>query len=185
MLISPGVKENMTDKGVNMKEITIIPNLNHFLNDGITEVPTFYTFNKINEDHIQNVKNLMSIISGDLSARSQYHDYTKVREPHKTDFYNAVYEKIKNGIPIDESDWAKDHYELERHHLNKHVPSDVDLIDVLEYVIDSIVSNVEQLGIKGNVTISNQDLMNALRNTVSKISDMIKIPEENDENKGD
>ena len=123
----------------------------------------------------------MRDISNSLNTKVSYHDFTKVQEPFKTMFYNAVYEKIKNGASFDDSEWAITHYQTERHHLNKHIPDDVDLLDVIEYVVDSIVSNVEQLGIKGNVTISNIDLMTALQNTINKISNMIFIPEENEE----
>lgn len=158
--------------------ITIKPVKDHFLNDNVDELPTFNKFEVVNDYHINNVKQVMREISNSLNSKVSYHDFTKIHEPFKTMFYNAVYEKIKNGASFDDSEWAITHYSTERHHLNKHIPEDMDLLDVLEYVVDQIVSNAEQLGIKGNVTISNLDLMTALQNTVSKISNMIFIPEE-------
>ena len=122
--------------------------------------------------HIQDVKNGMEFISDEIRASGYIHDHTKVSN------FDEFYEALSSG-KIDSSDWWKMHMKKERHHLNKQqgVPDDVNLIDVLEQVVDSVMAGLSRPGDFYEIKLNDELFQKAYKNTVELLKKNIKIVE--------
>ena len=75
-------------------------------------------------------------------------------------------------------EWAHLHFDvLERHHLNRHCPDDVDLFDVLEMIFDCVSAGMARSGSVYPLKISNEILQKAVANTVNYLVENIEIAE--------
>lgn len=154
----------------------------YFLNSGVTVTPSLTEFNKANQSHINNVRSVMNIICSELSARAASHDNTKIYDPYRSQFYVDVCNSINGLINFNNGAWIREHYDKERHHVDRYVPEDVDLIDIIETLVDVVVSGFERNGAAGTVSINGTVLNQAIQNTLDKITGVIDFydPEEND-----
>lgn len=164
-----------------MKTITIKPNKNG--DSRVADhVPTMAEFNESNRLHAKDVQQLMYAFSYDIQERSVKHDWTKLKEPYRSMFYRDMCNTMEGRIDFFNGDWSKLHYEkLERHHLNRHCPEDVNLIDVIEMLCDCVVAGKARSGDVYDVTISDTVLQNAVKNTVELLKLHVIIEGEQDE----
>lgn len=141
-------------------------------------VPTIREFNEANDAHHRDVALLMSDAAAMLTNQGQRHDWTKINEPYRSMFYHAMVRAMDKTEVFEESAWAKLHYEvLERHHLNRHVPEDVNLFDVIEMVCDIITAAAARSGKlpRGDIELPDEVLRAALGNTVNLLCDEVEI----------
>jgi hypothetical protein len=102
-----------------------------------------------------------------LAAKNHDHD--------KLDNIDEFHSNFTTGF--EEDSWLKTHYTEERHHLNSHVPDDVNLIDVIEMIADCMAAGAARSGSYRDIELSNEILQSAVKNTAQLLQDVIKIVE--------
>ena len=106
------------------------------------------------------------------------HDWTKISEPYATMFYDDMCATIRGERDFFDGEWSKLHYnELERHHLKRHCPDDVTLIDVVEMVCDCVSAGMARSGKVYDLDIDEAILSKALKNTVNLLKEQIEVIE--------
>lgn len=171
-------------KGVKgMRKVTIQRNKNG--DSRVADhVPTVAEFDESNRLHAKDVRELMYAFSYDIQTRAIEHDWTKLKEPYRSMFYRDMCNTICGRIDFFNGEWSKLHYdELERHHLNRHHPEDVNLIDVIEMLCDCVAAGMARSGNVYDVTISDTVLQKAVQNTVELLKECVTI--EGEEGKTD
>ncbi|MDL2246733.1 DUF5662 family protein [Methanobrevibacter sp. OttesenSCG-928-K11] len=71
------------------------------------------------------------------------HDWTKLA--YLEEIYTD-YEKRLEDKDFSRDKWNKLHQSHERHHLNSAVPDDVNLVDVLEFIVDCVMAGIGRFG---------------------------------------
>lgn len=141
-------------------------------------IPTIDQFGRSNYLHAKDVERLMCAVSQQIKHTSEHHDWTKRSEPYKSMFYQDMIETMKEHIVFDQGEWAKMHYEIERHHLDKFVPDDVTLVDVIEMLCDCVAAGLARKGMVDEVTIPAEVLEKAVKNTVEWLKAECKVVED-------
>ena len=129
--------------------------------------PTINEFRYANEEHIGDVIKIMAVVCEQLKNQARRHDWTKTEEPYQTMFYNDLCKTIRGEMNFIDGEWAHQHYDiLERHHLSKNAPDDVNMFDVMEMLCDCAVAgkarNENEIYYP---TVSDEVLQKAFRNT--------------------
>ena len=142
-----------------------------------THVPTIEEFSQSNQQHAEDVYKLMRVVADDLVNRGKSHDWTKQFEPHKSEFYQAMVQTLTSDIDFMDTIWAKKHYVMERHHLNRKEPLTVDLIDVIEMICDCVAAGLARSGKVREVNINPHILERAVKNTVNRLVGVCEVRE--------
>lgn len=164
-----------------MKAITIKPNKN---GDSRTadHVPTIEEFENANISHIRDVKMIMGEFAQEIRNRAEKHDWTKRVEPYESMFYRDLCNTFEGRIDFFNGEWSRLHYtELERHHLNRFCPEDVNLIDVIEMLCDCVVAGKARSGDVYDIAIIDNVLQKAVKNTVEMLKLHVIVEGEQDE----
>lgn len=141
-------------------------------------MPTIREFINSNDSHRRDVKRLIDRFCEILKCSSEDHDWTKVTEPYRSMFYRDMSSVIEHGMDFFDGEWSKLHYyELERHHLKRHCPEDVDLFDVIEMICDCVAAGMARSGEVYDLDISDGILTKAVKNTVEILKAQIKVIE--------
>jgi hypothetical protein len=127
--------------------------------------------------HIEAVKKCGDAFIKLIKEQFSHHDYTKLGE-HLSEFTLG----LNKGFDSPEMDkWYEMHVTTERHHLKKHVPDDVNLVDVLEMLCDCCSAGMARTGKVFDVDVPDDVLRLAVKNTVNMIVTSIEVL--NDERK--
>ena len=102
-----------------------------------------------------------------LIEAGEIHDHTKLERID--DFYEDVSSDFKTNK------WLKNHIKDERHHLLRHVPYDVDFIDVLEFIVDGLMAGMARTGYYIPRELPDEVLQRAFKNTVTKLLNIIEV----------
>lgn len=139
--------------------------------------PTIEEFVIANRLHIHDVNELMNMCCEELHARGRRHDWTKDEEPYRTMFYKDLCATFRGEMNFMDGEWAKLHYtELERHHLTKYVPEDVDLFDVFEMLCDCVCAGKARNEVGLYLpALDSEVLQKAFQNTFQKLADCVKV----------
>ena len=140
---------------------------------------TFEQFQKANDDHIWDVRRVMSAIAGTIDDIGESHDWTKKHEEEK--FYADFMDTVNNGSNFVEGEWYKKHVETERHHLLYRCPDDVDLLDVIEMIVDCVCAGKTRSGEVRPLEISDDILKRAVANTVTLVDEITYVKGDKDE----
>ena len=141
-------------------------------------VPDFYEFSDANRLHRADVKDMMNALAEEIELAGGNHDWTKAVEPYKSNFYRDLCNTIEGRIKFEDGQWNKDHYALERHHLLRRCPKDVNLIDVLEMICDCICAGMARSGEVRDLEISEDILLKAMKNTVEMCKEAVVLEED-------
>lgn len=178
------------EKGVRMQEIkynqlSIVKVKPNNMGDTRTtgRIPTRSEFAEANGEHIDDVRRVMEQIAAEINWRGTVHDWTKT--DYEAMFYkdfceflepDALGVKVEDRKPFTDKDWYKLHIRKERHHLNANPPEDVNLIDILEMIADSVCAGRarNKLGAVYPFDISDELLREAFDNTVKLIKDRVE-----------
>lgn len=171
--------------------------LNYYMNDGLEkikierctsgdsrvakEAPTIDEFDRANRMHQDDVMRLCARFINLLVTSIRRHDWTKTEEPYRSMFYKDLCNTINGQMKFMDGKWAAFHYnELERHHLQEHVPDDVNLFDVIEMMCDCIAAgmarNEEEFY---SPDISPDILIKAFNNTVKILKEQVDVVDRN------
>jgi len=144
-----------------------------------THIPTISEFNKANGLHRCDVDRLIERFCALLKKSSEIHDWSKVEEPYRSMFYRDMVATMEGRMHFEDGEWCKLHYEkLERHHLLKYVPDDVDLFDVIEMVCDCVAAGMARSGEVRPLEISDGVFQKALKNTVKILQNEIELTDD-------
>lgn len=159
---------------MNMHKIFITKNTN-----GDTRVadhvPSFEEFHQANIEHRNSVKDMMLSFSDEVIVRAFAHDHTKTDDGMEDIFYHDLCETIYGNMKFTDGEWAKIHYDTERHHLHERVPEDVNLLDVIEMIADCVCAGYARSGNVRSMELNKEILEKAFDNTVQMFSDSVEI----------
>ena len=138
--------------------------------------PSFDKFQKANESHMDDVRNVMLEIAKLINTAGIDHDYTK--KAYESEFY-ADFCKVLDGSTekFTDMEWYQKHIKKERHHINSRCPKDVDLIDIIEHIVDCCCAGKTRSGYISPVVIDPEILQKAVENTVKLIDNNTRIVE--------
>ena len=140
--------------------------------------PTIAKFDEANNDHVRDVKNLADEFADMLKTQVLHHDYTKRVDPYRSMFYRDLCGTIEGKMDFFDGEWSKIHYEvLERHHLKRHCPDDVNMLDVIEMICDCVAAGMARSGEVYDVDIPAEVLTKAVKNTVDLLKREIEVVE--------
>ena len=75
-----------------------------------------------------------------------------------------------------DGEWSKLHYNvLERHHLKRHCPDDVNMLDVIEMICDCVAAGMARSGEVYDVDIPAEVLTKAVKITVELLKSHIQV----------
>lgn len=123
------------------------------------------------KQHIADVAKAMAFFSTKLFTAAAEHDYDKLTGIEW--FYND----FQTGFS--ETGWWDNHRKIHRHHLAQEdgVPSDVNLLDVLEFISDCVMAGLARSGEVYPLEIPDGLLQNAFQNTVDLLKSQITVSE--------
>lgn len=127
------------------------------------------------KQHIMDVSRVIKYIIAQLRASANKHDHTKIS--HIDEFYEDFARK-QAGCTKDfrEMHWYKNiHLIKERHHLDRSVPEDVNLFDILERIADITTAGMGRAGKVYDDELSSEILKKAYKNTIELIKNKIII----------
>ena len=122
-------------------------------------------------DHMQDVTNGIELFKEWLDKAAIHHDATKLA------MLDSFHKEFSEGFKITDQ-WLYDHWKHERHHLNNHVPEDVNLVDVVEMVIDVVMAAKGRGGKMFDIKIPDEVLQKAFANTIKKLYDSVEVIDE-------
>lgn len=151
-----------------MKEVTI--KTNNPQRNKLYDKKTI-TYNEM-KTHRENVYKVMNEIAWYINETGTLHDWTK--ETFYEDYYQDTIER-EYETDYNNREWYKIHTKYERHHIPSNPPVDINLIDIIEMIVDCIVTPIQ------NNTSINYDylkldetlLKEAYWNTITLIEDNI------------
>ena len=140
------------------------------------EIPTFTDFNDANYDHCCDVKGMAKWFARKLEETTAKHDWTKKEEPYRSMFYRDMCAVLEGRMDFFDGEWSKLHYEeLERHHLTRFCPVDVNLFDVIEMLCDCVIAGMARSGEIYDIDIPAEVLTKAVSNTVELMKQQIEV----------
>jgi hypothetical protein len=119
--------------------------------------------------HIGDVGKALAFLSAKLTEAASVHDYDKLSDIGW--FYYDFQTSFK------ETGWWDNHRKIHRHHLAQEdgVPSDVNLIDVLEYIADCVMAGMARSGEVYPLVMSDELLRSAFENTVELMKRQVSV----------
>ena len=139
-------------------------------------IPSIEEFDKANINHRADVSMLITRFSDLLETFTTDHDFMKRSEPYRSMFYRDMVATMEGRIEFTEGEWAKLHYGvLERHHLMRNVPEDVDLFDVIEMICDCVAAGMARSGEVRPLELSEDVIVKAVDNTVKMLAEQIEL----------
>lgn len=115
------------------------------------------------------VAKAMAFFSSKLFAAAAEHDYDKLTA---IDWFYSDFQ-----TKFEQTGWWDNHRKIHRHHLAQAdgVPSDVNLLDVLEYISDCVMAGMARSGDVYALEASDELLRVAFENTVSMLKSQVRV----------
>jgi len=119
--------------------------------------------------HIADVRLGLAFFAGKLDASAIVHDWDKIEG---IDHFHADF---VTGFA--QAGWWDNHRKVNRHHLLQvdGVPSDVNLIDVLDMIVDCVMAGMARTGSVYPLTIAPEVLQQAFENTVALLKANVQV----------
>jgi len=129
--------------------------------------------------HIGDVKQALDFFRKCLENAGETHDSDKITG---IDDFHADF-----ATGFKQTGWWDRHRSLNRHHINfaDGVPTDVNLIDVLEHVADCVMAGMARSGSVYTLKIPDEVLQRAFANTVELLKSRVVVEEENKQGGGE
>ena len=121
------------------------------------------------KQHISDIKRGFEFLIEMMKNQADNHDLSKIT--HINDFHRNFATGFK------EKDWWEYHQEVERHHFieEKYIPSDVNLIDILDQIVDGVMAGMARSGKYRQEPISPELLTRAYLNTVHLLLNNVEV----------
>lgn len=110
--------------------------------------------------HISDVRQGLALFQRRIQTASEAHDTDKITD------IDGFHRDFVTGFA--QTTWWDAHRKLNRHHLNSDdgVPTDVNLIDVLDYITDCVMAGMARSGDVWPLALSPEILERAFQNTI-------------------
>lgn len=121
------------------------------------------------QQHISDVVKALAFFQGKLTEAAGVHDYDKLTD------IDGFHRDFITGFK--KNDWWDNHRRIHRHHLGKEdgVPSNVNLLDVLEHIADCVMAGMARSGTVYELKLSDELLQKAFRNTVELLKSQVEV----------
>ena len=121
------------------------------------------------QQHIADVGAGMAFFAGLLTKAASVHDYDKLSA------IDWFFDEFKTKF--EQTGWWDNHRRIHRHHLNMDdgVPDDVNLVDVIEYVVDCVMAGMARSGDVYQLELSSDVLQRAFSNIVELLKRQVKV----------
>lgn len=121
------------------------------------------------KQHINDVRRALDFFMAQVCAAGQAHDPDKVAD------IDGFHADFVTGFK--EHSWWDRHRTLNRHHLTMDdgVPADVNLIDVLDFIADCVMSGMARSGSVYPLKLSPELLERAFQNTVRLLQEQVVV----------
>jgi hypothetical protein len=119
--------------------------------------------------HINDVRQALQYFQQMLEIAADNHD------PDKIDDISGFHRDFLTGFK--QTTWWDAHRKLNRHHLTESdgVPSDVNLIDVLDFIADCVMAGMARSGQVRPLTIETSVLVRAFENTAKMLEQQVRV----------
>jgi hypothetical protein len=123
------------------------------------------------KQHISDVRKALDFFMAQVCAAGQRHDTDKITD------IDGFHRDFITGFK--QTDWWDAHRKLNRHHLLQAdgVPTDVNLIDVLDMIADCVMAGMARTGSVYPLNIEPDVLMRAFQNTVELLKANVRVEE--------
>lgn len=141
-------------------------------------VPTREELERGTDMHIADVQKGILYLVKMLLQAGKNHDHTK--KDMMSVFWNDFSTDMgKYGYFKGEGMFCKTHYTSERHHLTEHVPEDVNLVDVIEYLCDCVMAGAARSEKRraDYRPLPPELLEKAFHNTFEMLADAVEVEE--------
>jgi len=121
--------------------------------------------------HIEDVSKGLEYLRGLIGVAMERHDSDKLSD------IDGFHRDFITGFK--ETAWWDNHRKINRHHLlaEDGIPTDVNLIDVLEMIVDCVMAGMGRTGTVYPLDIKPEVLMDAFMNTVELLKNEVKVEE--------
>lgn len=121
------------------------------------------------ESHIADVKQGMQFFISEMKRAADRHDWDKfcMLEHFHADFMTG----------FEKTEWWDNHRKVNRHHLLQAdgVPDDVNLVDVLEFIVDCVMAGMARAGSVYPLDLDMAVLQKAFTNTVELLQKQVVV----------
>jgi len=126
---------------------------------------------KASLSHMGDVVQALALFDELLEVAADEHDYDKITE------LDHFHSDFKTGFK--EHLWWDNHRRINRHHIDKEdgIPSDVNLIDVLEHIADCVMAGMARSGSVYDLKLPDELLQRAFKNTVELLKKSVTVKE--------
>lgn len=123
------------------------------------------------QQHIADVSKGLAFFAARLTEAAGVHDYDKLSA------IDWFYEDFKTKF--EQTGWWDNHRKIHRHHLNMEdgVPEDVNLVDVIEFIVDCVMAGMARSGEVYPLELSDELLQKAFQNTAELLERNVKVVE--------
>lgn len=120
-------------------------------------------------EHIADVVKALAFFSGKIIEAAGEHDYDKLTA------INWFHEDFATGFK--QTGWWNNHRKIHRHHLDSldGVPEDLNLIDILEHIADSVMAGMARSGSVYELKLPDELLQKAFRNTAELLKAQVVV----------
>ena len=127
------------------------------------------TLHASSKQHIRDVQEAHQFFSRKIAEALLAHDTDKLTD------IDGFHEDFLTGFK--KTDWWDRHRKLNRHHLQQEdgIPSDVNLIDVLDYIADCVMAGMARSGSVYALHLSPELLERAFQNTVEMLKSQVVV----------
>lgn len=121
------------------------------------------------QSHIQDVMNGMEFFIGMIQMAEKLHDADKLTD------IDGFHRDFQTGFK--HTKWWDHHRVISRHHLlqDDGIPTDVNLVDVLEMIVDCVMAGMARAGSVYPLEIKPEVLQRAFHNTVLQLKQQIRV----------
>lgn len=131
-------------------------------------IPSKKDLYKDSKTHIKDVKKVLRRLSHKLYWSK--HDWTKIA--YIDLFYGDFLRTLKNGADFKSEEWYQLHITKEHHHPEDHVADDINLFDIIEYIVDNVCAGKARSGKIREMKLDDSILRKALQNTITIVDNM-------------
>jgi hypothetical protein len=130
------------------------------------------TLLRSSRQHINDVAKALAFFAGKLSEAAGVHDYDKLSG---IDWFHADF-----VTGFKQTGWWDNHRRIHRHHLAQSdgVPEDVNLLDVIEFIADSVMAGMARSGEVYELKLPDELLRKALANTAAMLERQVMVRSE-------
>jgi len=119
--------------------------------------------------HIGDIRAGLAFFAEKLTVQGLFHDHDKISD------IDGFHADFRTGFQ--QHGWWDNHRKVNRHHLAQSdgIPSDVNLIDVLDFIVDCVMAGMARSGSVYDLHLPTGLLERAFQNTVTLLKENVRV----------